>query len=75
MSTSLKKHEAIFDAIVDKDEEAATSAVEFHFEDLERHFRKRLNELRSSKDPFLSHSNPAKESIPVNGASLCDGKV
>jgi len=59
MRTSLRKHEAISNAIADKDEEAATSAVEFHFEDLKRHFSKRLKELRSSKDPFLSRSDPA----------------
>jgi len=42
---SLRKHEAILNAIADKDKEAATEAVRFHFQDLEWYFRKSLKDL------------------------------
>jgi len=67
MHTSLEKHEAILGAIADEDEIAASTAVEFHFQDLLRHITKRLQELPDGgKDPL---SLPQRDL--ANRASMC----
>ncbi len=45
LGRSLKKHEAIFDAVAEKDKDAAIEAIRFHFRDLERYFRKTMKNL------------------------------